>query len=57
MVFGLILIPLPSRTTNSPPLPSGTLVLRRDGYEPVTIPFFSESVTNIGEVLLNPTAH
>ena len=52
--FGLILFWWPSHTTNSAPLPSGTLVLRRDGYVPATIPFCSELVTNLGEVWMKP---
>lgn len=55
LVFGFTLFWWPSMKFGESPQ-GGTLVLRRDGYEPATIPFYSGSVTNLGEVLMKPIA-
>lgn len=54
LIFGFILVWWPSMKFGETPR-GGTLVLRRDGYESATIPFYSASVTNLGEVLMKPT--
>jgi hypothetical protein len=55
LIFGFIWVWWPSMKFSGPPR-GVTLVLRRDGYEPATIPIYSESVTNLGEVFMKPTA-
>jgi hypothetical protein len=34
--------------------PFGLLVVRRDGYQPVLVPFWSRSVKPLGEVVMKP---
>ena len=55
LIFGFIWVWWPSMKFGESPQ-GGTLVLRRDGYEPATIPFYSGSVTNLGEVFMKPNA-
>jgi len=33
----------------------GMLVVKRDGYEPLTVPFWSRSMKDLGEVVMKPT--
>ena len=55
LIFGFIWVWWPSMKFGESPQ-GGTLVLRRDGYEPATMPFYSGSVTNLGEVFMKPIA-
>jgi len=55
LIFGFIWVWWPPMKFGETPR-GGTLVLRRDGYEPATMPFYSGSVTNLGDVFMKPTA-